>query len=195
MAVMEYYDHKDDRLIEAAKEGDDDAFRMLMRRYMPSIAGFARQYVKTEDEADDVVQDTFFKVWKNISRFKPGAAFRPWLYTIARNTALDRIKKSRSASFSEMEFDEADQPFADTLEDAGPTPQELFERAELSAELMQAMEILHPDHRAVVIMHYREELTFDEIALIMKKPMNTVKSWHRRALIRLRSRLPHRKPL
>lgn len=185
---------QDEELIRASQDGKDTAFRELMLRYMGPIFNFSRQYSKTDEDAEDITQDTFYKAWRHIKRFDANKAFKPWLYAIARNTALDHIKRKRASAFSELDSDETDMQFADTLEDDTPSPAEIFERQELALEIGSALNGLHPDHRAVLLMHYREELTFNEIADIMHKPMNTVKSWHRRALSKLRSMLMHRKP-
>jgi len=190
----DYTTKTDGELAEACKKGDDQAFKALMERYARSVYNFTRQYVKTEDDIEDVVQDTFFKVWRHIKRFKKERAFKPWLFTIARNTALDHIKKRRATAFSTLDNTENDLVFADTIEDTEPLAPELFEQAELVVELTESMKDLHPDHRAVLIMHYREDLTFDEIAEILDRPMNTVKSWHHRAVIKIRGLLAHRKP-
>lgn len=185
---------QDEELIKASQDGKDTAFRELMLRYMGPIFNFSKQYSKTDEDAEDITQDTFFKAWRHIKRFDASKAFKPWLYAIARNTALDHIKRKRASAFSELDSDETDTQFADTLEDDGPLPPDIFERQELAVEIARSMDSLHPDHRAVLVMHYREELTFNEIADIMNKPMNTVKSWHRRALAKLRTMLMHRKP-
>ncbi|MFA6459353.1 MAG: RNA polymerase sigma factor [Candidatus Paceibacterota bacterium] len=184
----------DEELAESTKKGDDEAYRTLMLRHMRHIFNFARQYTKSEEDTEDVVQDSFFKAWKYIKLFEKGKNFRPWLFTITRNTALDHIKKKRAMSFSELDDGNEDMSFADTLHDPEPLPQEIFEKGQLAEEMEAAMTNLHPDHRAVLIMHYREEMTFDEIAVVMKKPMNTVKSWHRRALIKIRSLFVHQRP-
>ena len=189
----EYSTKTDPELAEACKNGDDSAFKELMERHARPVFNFVRQYVKADDDIEDVVQDSFFKAWRHIKRFKKGRPWKPWLFTIARNTALDHIKKRRAFSFSQLDDAENDLAFADTLEDAEPLAPELFETAEIKGELAVLMETLHPDHRAVLIMHYKEELTFDEIAAVMDRPMNTVKSWHHRALQKLRPLLPHRK--
>jgi len=183
----------DAELIEGSKHGDDHAFRELMERYIAPIFNFSRQYSKAEEDAEDITQDTFFKVWRHMKKFDTKKPFKPWLYAIARNTALDHIKKKRASAFSELDNDDADLHFADTLEDGTPLQTELFENGELVAEVAEAMDDLHPDHRAVLVMRYREEMSFNEIADIMDKPMNTVKSWHHRALGKIRPRLMHRK--
>ncbi|HEX7724543.1 MAG TPA: sigma-70 family RNA polymerase sigma factor [Candidatus Paceibacterota bacterium] len=180
-------------LIVASQNGKDEAFQELMTRYMGPIFNFSRQYSKTDEDAEDITQDTFFKAWRHIKRFDASKAFKPWLYAIARNTALDHLKRKRASAFSELDGEETDIQFSESLEDTEPTPGEIFERQELAAEVAESMRELHPDHRAVLLMHYREELTFSEIADIMKKPMNTVKSWHRRALSKLKKTLSHRK--
>lgn len=179
----------DESLVESVKSGDDAAFRELMGRYMDQIYNFVRQYARAEEDAEDIAQDAFFKAWKHIKRFTTGKAWKPWLFAIARNTALDHLKKKRAMAFSELDDAENDLAFADTLADTEPLPSEAFERSQSAEMVEKAMSVLHPDHRTVLVMHYHHEMTFDEIAGVMGKPMNTVKSWHRRALGKLRGRL------
>ena len=179
----------DEELAELCKTGDDTAFEELMRRYLKPIYAFTRQYTRLPEEAEDIAQDTFFKAWKYIKQFKSEKKFKPWLYTIARNTALDHIKKKKAVVFSALDDTENDLAFEDTLSDPEPLAPELFARAELAQELNEAMSVLHPDHRAVLIMHYHEDMTFEEIAETIDVPMNTVKSWHRRALVKVRKGL------
>ena len=185
----------DEELIGQIKDGVDTALEELMLRYMRHIYNFTLQYVRVKEEAEDVTQETFFKAWRHINRFKEGMKFKPWLFTIAKNTALDYIKKKKATPFSNMSDDTDDTDFADTISDTEPLPSEIFAQKELANKLDEVMKILHPDHRAVIIMHYREELTFDEIAKIMNKPMNTIKSWHHRSIIRVRDSLMHQKGL
>jgi RNA polymerase sigma factor (sigma-70 family) len=186
----------DEALIQRVKDGDDAAFQELTRRYLSHIYNFVMQYVRSVDEAEDVTQDAFFKAWKHIKRFKDGMRFKPWLFTIARNTALDYLKKKKAISFSNMSRDGEDDglDFTETIvDDTEPLPPEIFARAELADEVSSVLKELHPDHRSVLIMHYHHEMTFEEIAKAMKKPMNTVKSWHRRSLIRIKDKLLHHK--
>ncbi len=191
MSPMSLPETTDYALIERSRAGEDQAFEELMRRYLQSVWYFARQYAKLEADTEDIVQDTFFKVWKNLKRFDPSKPFRPWLYTIARNTALDYLKKRRAFSFSDMDPDDSELSFEDTLESTEPTPLDIFEQKANQSILDESLEILHPEHRAVMIMHYQDGLTFEEIAVVVAKPMNTVKSWHRRALSKLKKHLMH----
>lgn len=176
----------DEHLAELSKKGDDSAFQELVQRYLPAIFNFARGYARTSDDAEDIAQDAFFKAWKHIKKYKSGRPLKPWIFTIARNTALDFLKKNRAITFTAMTDTEDAIPFADTLEDAEALQPEIFERAEDATLLAELMNELHPDHRSVLILYYREEMTFSEIAETLGKPMNTVKSWHRRSLARMR---------
>jgi RNA polymerase sigma-70 factor, ECF subfamily len=182
----------DEELAKQCKDGDDDAFQELMQRYTRAIFSFARQYSKNSEDAEDIAQNSFFKAWKNIHQFKEGKSWKPWLFAIARNTALDYIRKKRTSAFSELDGEDGDTPFADTLQDTEPLAHEVFDQTRSATDVQAALEILHPDHRSVLMLHYHEELTFEEIADIMKKPMNTVKSWHRRALTKMREHMSHR---
>jgi RNA polymerase sigma-70 factor (ECF subfamily) len=187
----EEYNVTDEKLVEAVKKGDDIAFQTLMRRYEDMIFNFVRQYANNNDDAEDITQDSFFKVWKNIRRFKKGKTFKPWLFTIARNTALDHVKKKKAFFFSELDDTDNDVNFADTLSDSEPLPDEIFSRAQSASAAVKILETLHPDYRTTLIMRYHQEMTFDEIAQVMNRPMNTVKSWHHRALSKLRELLTH----
>ena len=185
----------DEELAQKSIGGEDAAYQELMRRNMRQAFNLARLYIKTDEDAEDVVQESFFKAWKHLKRFDPKKRFSPWLLTIVRHTALDFIKKKKAVSFSALDAngahdDEGDGPaFADSLSDAEPLADALFEQAETAAEVAQALDIIHPDHRTVLTLHYHDEMTFEEIADVMQKPMNTVKSWHRRALVKLKGHL------
>ena len=190
-----YSTKSDEELAQKCKKLDEYAFQELTKRYIRAIFNFVRRYAQSEEIAEDITQDTFFKVWKNIKQYKRGMRFRPWLYTIARNTALDHIKKKKATVFSDLDDDENDLAFSDTLEDQGPLQTEAFDLTVMKEVLTDTVSRLHPDHQTVITLHYQEELTFDEIAKIMKRPMNTVKSWHRRALIQLRELLKDKKSI
>ncbi len=192
---VDYSTMTDEELAQECKKLDEIAFQELTRRYIRPIMNFVRRYAQVGDIAEDMTQDTFFKVWKNIKQHKKGMRFRPWLYTIARNTALDHIKKKKAMTFSDLDDDENDLLFSDTLEDGQLLQGDIFDNTAKADILAKAVGLLHPDHQTVITLHYQEELTFDEIAKVMKRPMNTVKSWHRRALINLRKSLKDDKSL
>lgn len=186
------YDQKtDEELALMVKRRDEMAFKELMRRYLKAIYNFVHQYSRSDDDTEDIAQDTFYKIWKYKKRYSRGRQWRPWLYTIARNTALDYVKKKKAIFFSDLDDAENDLQFAETLEDQEPLAMEMIDNEAMVADLKESLRDFHPDHRAVLTLHYKEDLTFEEIATIMEKPMNTVKSWHRRALQKLKTKLVH----
>ncbi len=179
----------DEELVELWKDGDNDSFQQLMNRYLKQILNFVFQYVRSTEEAEDTVQDTFLKAWKNLGKFKTGKKWKPWIYTIARNTALDYIKRRKTIPFSSLDNENNNEQFSETLEDTEILANQIFEQTQNIQELSVAMSKLCPEYHSVLILHYQEEMTFEEISAIMDTPMNTVKSWHRRALEQIKTLL------
>jgi len=187
--MSSYSTFTDEQLAHLCQDKDPLALEELMHRHMKHIWNFVKQYVRAREDADDITQDSFFKAWKYMKTYSAGKKFLPWLFTIARNTALDHIKKKKALPFSDLDDVENDIPFADTISDSEPLPPEVFDTKDAVAKLTQALLVLHPDHRSVLTLHYQDGMTFDEIAEVLDKPMNTVKSWHHRALIKVRTEL------
>lgn len=180
----------DAKLIAAFLKGDSESFAALVDRYMPMVYKFTYRYAGDPDMTNDIVQDVFIKVWKNIKKFDPERNFKTWLLTIAKNTALDSVKKKKALLFSRIEEGETDldaflapyMPYADL-------PDQLLEKKHTKDSLEQVMKELSPAHRSVLSLRYMEHLKFREIADVLQEPIDTIKSKHRRALIQLRKLL------
>jgi RNA polymerase sigma-70 factor (ECF subfamily) len=180
----------DAKLIAAFIKGDGESFAALVDRHMPMVYKFTYRYVGDADTANDVVQDVFIKVWKNIKKFDPQKNFKTWLLTIAKNTALDSIKKKKAVLFSKIEDGETDlDAFLAPYIEGPDLPDELFEKAQTKADLDHLLQELSPGYRSVLLMRYVEHLKFREIADALREPIDTIKSKHRRALIQLRKML------
>lgn len=183
----------DAKLAVSSLHGDGESFAALVDRHMPTVYKFTYRYVGDADMANDVVQDVFIKVWKNIKRFDPEKNFRTWLLTIAKNTALDAIKKKKALPFSRIEDGEIDlDAFLAPYVEGPDLPDELLQRAEAKSALERVMAELSPSYRSVLLLRYNEHLKFREIADMLEEPIDTVKSKHRRALIQLRKMLPEK---
>jgi RNA polymerase sigma-70 factor (ECF subfamily) len=181
-----YRDYSDEQLLEMSLDRDQNSYKELVLRYIKPISIFIHGYIKNEDETEDIVQDTFFKVWKNLHKFDSKNKFKPWLYKIARNTVLDQIKKKKALSFSYI--DENSDEFSN-IDDSIIEENNIgdkIDNIELLKKVKNQIDQIHPEYRSVLILHYEEELTFEEIGNVMNKPMNTVKSWHRRAINKLK---------
>src|SRR5579864_3582763 len=89
-------------LINLSIGGDQAAFAQLFDRYIKSVYLLAYRYVLNVDDAEDIAQEAFFRAWKNLKKFDKDRNFKTWLFVIAKNTALDLIKKKKPASFSQL---------------------------------------------------------------------------------------------
>lgn len=178
----------DGALAALAREGDDDAIAELVRRHLPAVLTLAYRMTSDHALAEDAAQEAFVKAWRNLAKYDEEKPFRPWMLRIARNAALDLLRKRRALPFSMLSGDDDDGPaFEDSIKDAAPLPDEVFERAELGAEVAAALGQLPERDRSVLVLRYEDGLSFEQIAEVMRSPMNTVKSWHRRALAKMRS--------
>lgn len=175
----------DEDFIKAYLGGDETALKSLIDRYTPSLYSYSVRFVGTTN-APDIVQDIFIKIWKNIHKFDVSKShFKTWLFTIARNTITDYLRKKKSFVFSDLK-DEEDQSFDETIKDEAILPDEALEKIEDQNLLNKILLDLPEQYRTVLLLYYEEDLTFAEIGKILGKPLNTVKSHHRRALEKLR---------
>jgi RNA polymerase sigma-70 factor (ECF subfamily) len=163
-------------------------FDAIMSEYIDRIYGFAYRMTGDAALAEDVAQDTFVKAWKAYGRFEEGRQVKPWLFAIAKNAAIDALRKRRDIPFAALSDDEGP-AFEDTVADDAPLALESFERDEVAGALERAIQGLSPSSRAVVLMRDREDMTFEEMGEALGEPMNTVKSRYRRALEALRKEL------
>lgn len=176
----------DDQLITEYRQGDETAFKELVERYIHGIYAFTFRLTGREAEANDIAQETFVKVWKKLPAYKLSGTFKSWIFAIARNTAIDHLRKKRSSVFSDFEDEGGKNFLTETLSDPDTIPAELIRKAEEKGLLDEGLDTLSVEDREILSLHYDDEMTFEEIGEIVKKPLNTVKSRHRRALAKLR---------
>lgn len=180
------------------KKGDEKSLEVLIRRYLKPVYGFAYRYVGNIQEAEDIAQDVFVKMWRNLHKFNPkkslapyqtagsGAGFKAWIFTIAKNTAFDFLRKKKAITFSEFENEKGKSGILEKFIDSSPLPDELLERKGIREIFAKAVGKLFPKYRRVLLLRHEENLTFREISQRLNEPLNTVKSRHRRALIVLK---------
>ena len=174
----------DAQLITLYIEGNHKAFDGLINRHSQAVYRFTFKLLNNSDEAHDVTQETFIKAWKNIKKFDHDKNFKTWIFSIARNAAYDKLRKKKSVSFSSL--DEEENEFDANIPDDQLLPHEIFEQNEKIELVRKALEAIPFDQKTAVLLHHGEEMTFEEISEVVDKPMNTVKSQYRRALISLK---------
>lgn len=183
-------DEDDDAtLIAKANAGDTAAFEALLLRYEKPIFGYLVRLVGTKDDAADLTQDTFVKLYHHLHGADTRKHFRSWLYTIATRTAYDWFRKKKRMRLSSLE-ETGELP--ETIEDNDAYT--YIEAKERAARLDEALAALHPTHRAVLLLFYKENLSYEEIARTLDAPINTVKTHLHRAKKALRALLIHAHP-
>ena len=180
---MEKTDHQ---LVYESLKGDDNAFKELLNRHLKHVYNFIYRLCGNAEESKDITQDTFLKVWKNLKKYNPDFSFNTWIISIARNTTIDWLRKKRPLMFSDFDKDDEIKDFKDTIQDTEPLQDELFEREETKKKMEEILMQISIQKRTILLMHINEHMTFEEMAQILKKPMNTIKSQYRRALIELK---------
>ena len=177
-------------LVVAYREGDEEALEQLIRQYLKPVYGFVYRYVGNSADAEDVTQEVFVKMWRKLKLFDTNKNFKTWLFTIAKNTAIDYLRKKKTIPFSHFDTAEGRNFLEETLIDSSPLPSEVLDNAALAKEIERAIKKLPNAYRAVINFRYQDNLTFREIAQRLNEPLDTVKSRHRRALGALKKLLP-----
>jgi len=177
----------DYELVFSYLSGDSESLEILIRSYLKPIYSFTYRYVGNSQDAEDIAQETFVKVWRHLKRFDQSKSFKTWIFSIAKNTAIDFLKKKKVISFSDFDTEDGGNIIADTFADMAKSSQEIFERKETAQMFESAMAELSPKYRMVLSLRYNNDFNFREIAETLGESINTVKSRYRRALIMLKN--------
>ncbi len=155
------------------------AFTTLYDRTSAKLFGVCLRVLNDRAEAEDTMQDAYVKIWKHADRYAVnGLSPMTWLITIARNTAIDRLRKQRVTT------DYAD--FAEALPASGPTPEAAAIAGSEAKRIAGCMEELEEDRRSAVRDCYLGGLSYAELARKYDVPLNTMRTWLRRSLAALR---------
>ncbi len=177
-------------IITDSLAGDAGAFAILVECHVDAVYKFAYSYVRDAAEAEDIAQETFMRAWKHLKKFDREKKFKTWLFAIAKNAALDSIKKKRPLFFSRMaESDDALASLLAPYAEESVSLDRIIDQKILKTGIGKALDKLPALHRAVFELRYNENLKFIEIAEKLCEPIDTVKSRHRRGLIMLREAL------
>ncbi len=179
-----------EKLVSQYRRGDEEALEILIKQNLKPIYNFVFRYVRDVSDADDITQEVFVKMWRNIKKFDVRKKFKNWLFTIARNTAIDFLRKKKVIPFSEFEKQDGGS-IIDTLIDTAPLPDKIFEHKNLRQTIYAAVGKLSAKYQTVLLLYYKQQLNFSEIAESLNQSINTVKSNHRRALISLKKILDY----
>lgn len=168
-------------LIAKAQQGDTAAFRQLVERHQRRAFAIALALVRDENDARELVQDAFLRVYKGINSFQGGSSFFTWLYRIITNLSIDLIRKPGrqladidEARFETDESQEAEFPLISRVDGADPV--DVVRRREIASRLQAALDALPPYHRGVIVMREIEGLSYEEMAQAMGVSKGTIMS-------------------
>lgn len=161
----------DEQLVADYLSGDEKSLEVLIKSYLRPIYSFVYRYIGNVQEAEDITQEVFVKVWRNLKKFNPDKKFKTWIFSIAKNASIDFLRKKKTILFSEME------PFVDPR----PLQNEFL--------LTSIIDKLSPKYRMVLFLRYNDHFTFREIAETLGESIDTIKTRHRRGMAILRKLL------
>jgi RNA polymerase sigma-70 factor, ECF subfamily len=155
----------------------------LVEQYQYRLVRYLIYLLGRRDGVDDLVQETWLRVLERGSSYDGRSRFEPWLFTIARNLAIDQMRKRRMVSVDSEEEWEATRPPASDI----PSPFTLAARTEDAAVLAQSLQTLDPTYREAIVLRFQEDLSLQEISAVVGAPVSTVSSRIYRGLAMLRS--------
>jgi RNA polymerase sigma-70 factor (ECF subfamily) len=187
---MESLDEKDDKeLVQGYLDGQEEVLPYLINKHLKSVYRFVFGLVLDEAVAEDITQDVFVKVWKKLKSYDSNHSFKTWLFAVARNTTIDYFRKKKDIVFSKFDSEEDNNFIAETLVDEEPLIDEVLSRVQDMTVFNEAIKQLQSIYREVLIMRYTNDLSVEEISEILKRPIETVKSQHRRGILHLKELL------
>ena len=181
----------DERLVERCLRGDDSAWESIVNAYGRRLYNLGYRYTSRTDEAEDLTQEIFIRVYQNLKSFRTDAgSFQNWVLKVGRNLIIDRYRQARrfqpSAGTEEMET-------MNLRDDKLPNPQRAAEQAEATRFLNEGLQRLSPELKEAIILRDLEGLAYQEIASLLSIPEGTVKSRINRARLELAKLLSKRR--
>ncbi len=160
----------DQILINQIKNGDTNAFGHLVDRYKDLVFTLALRMLKNREEAEEVAQDTFIKTFKSLNRFKGDSKFSTWIYRVAYNTCLDRIKRNKKY-LNDVEINEITSHQVQTIDNA----LDKMEADEKREAIKRCIDKLPSEDSFLLTLYYYEDLSLDEISEIVGLKSNAIK--------------------
>jgi len=186
--MKDSYKISDEELIRRFQAGDEAAFEEIVHRYSNRLMNFAYRFVFDMEEAEDIVQDTFLKVYQNRFAYKEIAKFSTWIYTITANLSKTILRKRRNRklfSFSRLGPNDKDMDYPSKERAPLSHIEEKFNERTIQKAILRL-----PEHfRTTIILRDIQELSYGEISNIINAPLGTVKSRINRARLRLQKEL------
>lgn len=182
------------RLVERARRGDTEAFEALISQYEKRVYGLAFRLTGNHEDASDMAQEAFVRVYMSLPDFRGDSSFGTWLTRIVHNACKDELRRRRRQRVSSLDepMDKDDGEMSRQWADPADGPEQAFERTELRRLVRETVLSLDEDHRDILILRDFQDLTYEQIRDVLGLSLGTVKSRLNRARAALREALRSR---
>lgn len=194
MTVPLHAEQDESQLIRRAREGELDAFNILVNIYQRTVYNLCYRMLSSEQAAEDAAQDAFISAFRSLASFR-GGSFRSWLFRIASNACYDEMRRQRAKPARSLDAPSSEGDRSIDVPDDTQSLDEHVQNVELGEVLREALMDLAPDQRLVVILRDVQGMDYEEIAEVTDTNLGTVKSRINRARSRLRTALQARPEL
>jgi RNA polymerase sigma-70 factor (ECF subfamily) len=172
-----------------ARSGDNEAFRLLVEQHSRAVFRLAYRMTGNEEDAEDIVQETFLKAYRQINKFDARASFSTWLYRIASNCSLDLLRKRKTRERNRERGPDPDRDVLGSIPSPTPGPDRELHSSQISICVHAALDELSGQERAAFILRHFEGLSIDEIGLALGTGASATKHSIFRAVQKLRRSL------
>lgn len=184
------------RLAKLARTGDRSAFAELVDLYKDKIYHLANRMLGNRQEAEDIVQETFLRVYKNLDRYDETQKFSTWIYRIGTNLCIDHMRKRKASYSLDADFGEGEGTDGySMLPSDEKTPESQVILSETQMRIRKAIDMLPETYKSVVVLRYLHDMSLQEIGDVLQMPVTTVKTRVHRGREYLRKRLEKEKIL
>jgi len=174
--------HQDLKTIRRCKRGEEAAFAEILGRYRGPIYHLCYRMTHNTEDARDLAQEVFIKVFSLLDRFDENYAFSSWLFRIATNHCIDHLRRNKLRFLSlDGGVGQDGEEYEFQLPDKGPAPDIVLQRKEALARLEEVISELPPHYRAITLLRHDQQMSYEEIADVLSLPLGTVKARIHRA--------------
>ena len=179
----------DEELVEKVKKGDADVYEKIIQKYQSKVFGLIYNMTKNQNDIEDLAQEVFIKIYKNLGKFKGESSLYTWIYKITVNLCLDEMKKRKNVIYLDEKIEVDDGEVNRELPSEEKSQEKLYEEKELQEKLHNCINKLPEKQRVMIVLRDIKGFSYEEISKITDVKLGTVKSQINRARIKLKELL------
>lgn len=180
---------KDEELVKRVKSGDIEAFEKIISTYQSKVFSIISHMIRNANEIEDIAQEVFIKIYKNINKFQGNSSLYTWIYKITVNLCLDIIRKKKEVIYLDEKIKLNDGEVELQLPSDEKNQEEIYEEKELKEKLRKCIDKLPDKQKVMIILRDIKGMSYEEISEITNIKLGTVKSQINRARLKLKSLL------